>query len=63
MWFQQVAGSPPGCNLQDFFFIATDNFPQYFFESAVFTSRVVDIAQLSIAGYKYHNLIFVSKLD
>lgn len=63
MWFQQVAGSPPEYKMQYFFLVAVDNFPQCFFESAIFTFRVVDIAQLSIAGYKYHNLIFVTKLD
>lgn len=63
MWFQQVAGSPPGYKLQYFFLLAVDNIPRWFFESAIFTPRDVDIAQLGVAGYKYHNLIFVSKLD
>lgn len=63
MWFQQAAGSPPGYKLQYFFFLAVDDSPRCFFESESFTSRVVDIAQLSVAGYKYHNLIFVTKLD
>lgn len=62
MWFQRVAGSPPGYKLQYFFLLETDNFP-CFFDSAIFTSRVVAIAQLSVAGYKYHNLIFVTKTN
>lgn len=52
MWFQQVAGSPPRYKLEYFFLFAVDTFLGSFFESAIFISRVVDIARLSVAGYK-----------